>query len=119
MTERKERGFFSHHKEKFRSHLFRKPSHRRFGLVSLTFSIFAIYWGASSLPHDPLEALSGFGLAGLCEGMGALFGSVAELMPEEQTTLAGLLRIWASLFVACGIVLMAVRMLVRTGALGL
>ena len=40
--------------------------------------------------------------------MGALFGSLAELMPEEQTTLAGILLLWACLFVACGFVLMVV-----------
>jgi hypothetical protein len=40
--------------------------------------------------------------------MGALFGSLAELMPEAQTTLAGILRLWAGLFVACGFGLMVV-----------
>jgi hypothetical protein len=30
-------------------------------------------------------------LFGVLEGMGGLFGSLAELMPEEQTTLAGVL----------------------------
>ena len=114
-----EKGLFSRHKEEFRSHVFRKPSHRRFGLVGLAFSTFAIYWGASSLPHDPLQALTGLALTGLCEGMGGLFGSLAELLPEEQTTLAGIFRMWAGLFVACGIVLMAMRMLVRAGAPGL
>jgi hypothetical protein len=113
-----EEGFFSRRKEELRYHLFRQPSHRRFGLVSLAFAIFAIYFSASSFPQDPREALAGFGLSGLCEGMGDLFGSVAELVPEEQTTLAGILRTWAGLFVVCGIVPMAVRMLARGGALG-
>ena len=40
--------------------------------------------------------------------MGALFGSLVELMPQEQTTLAGILRTWAGLFVACGFGLMVV-----------
>jgi hypothetical protein len=40
--------------------------------------------------------------------MGTLLGSLAELMPEEQTTLAGILRLWAGLFVACGFGLMVV-----------
>ena len=40
--------------------------------------------------------------------MGTLFGSLAEPMPEEQTTLAGILRLWAGLFVACGFGLMVV-----------
>ena len=40
--------------------------------------------------------------------MGALFGSPAELMPQEQTMLAGILRTWAGLSVACGFGLMVV-----------
>lgn len=44
--------------------------------------------------------------------MGAHFGSLAELVPE-QTTLAGIPRIWAGLFVACGFGLMVIG-----GALG-
>ncbi|MDP8901081.1 MAG: hypothetical protein M3N33_08070 [Actinomycetota bacterium] len=40
--------------------------------------------------------------------MGALFGSLAELMPEEQTTLVGILRPWAGLFVGCGFALMVI-----------
>ena len=115
----KDRGFFSRQKKEFGAPLFRKPSHRRFGVVGLGFSVFAIYWGASSLPHDPLEALTGLALSGLCEGMGALFGSVAELLPEEQTALAGILRVWAGLFVVCGVILIAARLLLRSGALGL
>lgn len=38
--------------------------------------------------------------------MGALFGSLAEL--KEQTTLAGILRPWAGLFVGCGFALMVI-----------
>ena len=38
--------------------------------------------------------------------MGTLFSSLAELTPEEQTTLAGFLRLWAGLFVARGFGLM-------------
>lgn len=40
--------------------------------------------------------------------MGAFFGSLAELLPEEQATLAGILRVWAGLFVVCGLGLMVV-----------
>lgn len=40
--------------------------------------------------------------------MGTLFGSLAELMPGEQTTLAGILRLWAGLFLACGFGLMLI-----------
>ena len=40
--------------------------------------------------------------------MGTLFGSLTELMPEEQTTLAGILRLWARLSVPCGFGLMVV-----------
>ena len=34
--------------------------------------------------------------------MGTLFGSLAEPMPEEQTTLAGFLWLWAGLFLTRG-----------------
>ncbi len=40
--------------------------------------------------------------------MGALFGSLAELMPEEQTTLVSIPRLWAGLFVGCGFALMVI-----------
>ncbi len=61
------------------------------GLVA---SLGVIYFGLPAdapragltTPLPPLDVL---------EGMGALFGSLAELMPEEQTTLAGILRLWA------------------------
>ncbi len=38
----------------------------------------------------------------------ASFGSLAELMPEEQTALAGILGLWAGLFVCCGFALMVI-----------
>jgi hypothetical protein len=40
--------------------------------------------------------------------MGAHFGSLAELKPEEQATLAGILRAWAGLFVICSFGLMVI-----------
>jgi hypothetical protein len=33
-------------------------------------------------------------------------GSLAQLMPEGQTTLAGMVRAWVGLFVVCGLALM-------------
>ena len=46
------------------------------------------------LPAEaPGDGLASFPPLGVLEGTGALFGSLAELMPEEQTTLAGVLRL--------------------------
>ena len=39
------------------------------------------------------------------EGMGALFGSLANFLSEEQATLADILRLWAGPFVTCGFAL--------------
>ena len=65
-----------------------------------------IYFG---LPTEaPRAGLTAFPPLGVLEGMGALFGSLAELMPEEQRTLAGILRAWAGLFVICGFALMVI-----------
>ena len=44
----------------------------------------------------------------MIEGMGLLFGSLVELLPAEQVTLAGIERLWAGLFAACGFALMMV-----------
>ncbi len=67
-------------------------------------------WAGALARLDPLrpprrgpgDNLASFPPLGVPEGVGTLFGSLAELMPEEQTTLAGILRLWAGLFVACG-----------------
>ncbi len=61
------------------------------------------------IPHRrPRTGLAAFPPFGVLEGMGALFGSLAELMPEVQATLAGILRAWAGLFVICGFALMVI-----------
>ncbi len=102
----REKGFIARQKEDWKSHLFRAPSRRRWGLVGLVISLVVIYLG---LPTDaPRTGLAAFPPFGILEGMGALFGSLAELMPEEQTTLAGILRAWAGLFVICGFALMVI-----------
>ena len=99
-------GFVARQKEELNSHVFRAPSHRRWGLVGLVASLGMIYFG---LPAEaPRAGPATFPPLGVLEGMGALFGSVAELMPEEQTTLAGILRLWAGLFVGCGFALMVI-----------
>ncbi len=75
--------------------------------MGLVASLGVIYFG---LPADvPRTGLASLPPLGVLEGMGALFGSLAELMPEEQTTLAGVLRVWAGLFVGCGFALMVDR----------
>ena len=95
-----EKGFLARQKEELKSHLFRAPSHRRWGLLGLALSLAWIYFG---LPDEaPGTGLASFPILGVLEGVGALFGSLAELLPEEQTTLAGILRLWAGLFVTCG-----------------
>ena len=64
-----------------------------------------LYHGLAFAP-DPGTGGTYFRYFGLLEGLGLLFESVAELMPGEQTTLAGLLRMWAGLFAVCGAALM-------------
>lgn len=72
-------------------------------------SVVVIFYG---LTPGGFFGLSGiFSPAGVPEGMGLLFGSLAELMPEEQTTLAGVLRLWVILFAFGGFVLMVVWMI--------
>jgi len=110
-----EKGFPARQKEEWRSFVFRPPSRRRWGLAGLALSLVWISFGLSA------EA-PGAGLAsplGVLEGMGALFGSLAELMPEEQITLAGILRLWAGLFVACGFGMMVVGGVLGGGPPGL
>jgi hypothetical protein len=79
-------------------------------------SLVVIYLG---LPADaPRTGLAAFPPFGVLEGMGALFGSLAELLPQEQTTLAGILRVWASLFVSCGFALMVIGGILGWGPVG-
>lgn len=101
-----EKGFLPRQKEAWRALVFRAPSRRRWGLVGLALSPGANFFG---LPAEaPGAGLTSFPPLGVLEGMGARFGCLAELMPDEQTALAGILRIWAGLFVACGFGLMVI-----------
>ena len=101
-----EKDFLARQKEGWRALVFRAPSRRRWGLVGLAPSPGVIYFG---LPAEaPGPGLTSFPPLGFLEGIGALFGSLAELMPEGQTTPAGILRIWAGVLVACGFGLMAI-----------
>jgi len=100
------KGFLARQKEEWRSFIFRAPSRRRWGLVGLVAALGMIYFGLPA--EDPRTTLTGFPPLGILEGMGTLFGSLAEFMPEEQTTLAGILRVWAGLFVACGFGLLVI-----------
>ena len=102
-----EKSFLVRQKEDLKSHLFRAPSRRWWGLLGLVGSLAMIYYGlpSSDAPGVVPTALPPFGVL---EGMGAFFGSLAELLPEEQATLAGILRVWAGLFVVCGLGLMVV-----------
>ena len=101
-----EKGLLARQKEEWRSLILRAPSRRRWGLVGLVLSLGLILFG---LPAEaPGDGLASFPPLGVLEKMGTLFGSLTEPMPEEQTTPAGILRLWACLFVACGFVLMVV-----------
>lgn len=65
-----------------------------------------IYFG---LPAEAARSgLTSLPPLGVLEGIGTLFGSLAELMPGEQTTLTGILRLRAGLFLACGFGLMLI-----------
>ena len=96
MEEKK--GFLEKQKEEWKTHIFRRTPRRRFGLVGLALSLGMIFFG---LANDPWAMPSTLPPMGVVEGMGFLFGSLAELMPEEQSTLAGILRLWGGLFVVC------------------
>jgi hypothetical protein len=101
-----EKEFLARRKEEWRALVFRASSRRRWSLLGLALSLGWIYVG---LPDEASRAgLASFPPLGILEGMGALVGSLAELMPQEQTTLAGILRTWAGLFVACGFGLMVI-----------
>ena len=101
-----EKGFLARQKEEWRSLVFRAPSRRRWGVVGLVASLGIIFFGLSAA--DPAAGPASLPPLGVLEGMGALLGSLAELMPEQQRTLAGILRLWAGLFVCCGFALMAI-----------
>lgn len=98
----REEGFLDRQKREWKAHVFRKPSRRWWGLAGLVISLVMIYCGLASGAEDPGGGLAAFPLFGVFEGMGTLFGSLAEILPEEQTSLAGILRLWAGLFLVCG-----------------
>ena len=61
--------------------------------------------GLASVTGDPGGNVAASLPFGVLEGMGALFGSLANFLSEEQATLADILRLWAGLFVARGFAL--------------
>ena len=89
----------------WRKHFFRKPTRRRWALLGLAGSSAMLLYSLA-LSSGPGTGGTYFQYFGLLEGLGLFFGSVAELMPGEQTTLAGILRMWAGLFAVCGAALM-------------
>ncbi len=115
--EDKYKNAISQQKESWKSHIFRKPSRRRWAVVGLAASFAMLYYGLA-FASGPRTGQAYFQYFGLLEGLGILFGSVAELMPEEQTTLSGILRGWASLFAICGAILMFTGIILDSGALG-
>ena len=102
-----EKGFLARQKEEWISLVFRAPSRRRWGLVGLAASLGMIYFGLDARNEDLGWDVSFLPPLGVLEGMGTLFGSLAELMPEEQKTLTGILRLWGGLFLICGFALTA------------
>lgn len=46
---------------------------------------------SAGVSRTNVDGVALFPYLGLFEGLGAFFGSVAELLPEEQTTLAGMI----------------------------
>ncbi len=101
----KDKNLASRWKEDWKKHFFRKPTRRRWAMVGLVGSFVMLCYGLA-FPSDPRSDQAYFRYFGLFEGLGIFFGSVAELMSEEQTTLAGILRMWAGLFAVCGAALM-------------
>ncbi len=103
-----ERGFLAKQKETWKSRLFQAPSRRRWGLGGLVLCLGMIYFGLAAGAEGPTRDNAMLPPLSMLEGLGLLFGSLAELLPEEQVTLAGILRLWAGLFAACGFALMMV-----------
>ena len=99
---REEKGLLDRQRDEWKAQLFRKPSRGRWAFAGLVGSVVIMFVGASG---DAWMVPSPLPPVGILEGMGLLFGSLAEIMPEEQTTLAGILRLWAGLFVVCGFAL--------------
>ena len=52
-----------------------------------------IYFGLAAGAEGPTRYNAVPPPLSILEGMGLLFGSLAELLPEEQVTLAGILRL--------------------------
>lgn len=100
-----EKSFLEKQKAEWKAHIFRRPPRRRWGLGGLVLSLGMIFYGLPNGSPGLFEALPP---VGILEGTGVLFGSLAEVMPEEQGTLAGILRLWGGLFVVCGFALMVV-----------
>lgn len=100
-----DKNLLSRWKEDWRKHFFRPPTRRRWALLGLVGS-FAMLYYSLAFPPGPGTGGAYFRYFGLLEGVGLLFGSAAELLPGEQTTLAGILRMWAGLFAVCGAALM-------------
>ena len=98
-----DKGFVEKQKDDWKKHLFRKPSRGWWAFAGLAGSFVMIFFGLSEGSSGAVETF--FPPFGVLEGIGLLFGSLAEFMPEEQTTLAGILRLWAGLFVLCGFAL--------------
>lgn len=113
MEEKK--GFLARQKEEWRSLIFRAPSRRRWGRVGFVASFVMIYYGLAAGNEDLGWDVSFLPPFGVIEGLGTLFGSLAELMPKEQTTLIGVLRLWAGIFVGCGFALMAIGVVLGGG----
>ena len=113
-----EKGFLAKQKEAWTSHLFHAPSRRRWGLGGLVLSLAMIYFGLVAGAGGPTRDNAVLLPLSILEGMGLLFGSLAELLPEEQVTLAGILRLWAGLFAACGFALMMVGLFLGWGPPG-
>ena len=70
--------------------------------------IVMIYFGLAAGAEGPTRGNAVLPPLSVLEEIGLLFGSRAKLLPEEQVTLAGILRLWAGLFAACGFALMMV-----------
>ena len=88
------------------------------GARGLVLSLGMIYLGLAYGTGGPTRDNAVLPPLSVLEGIGLLFGSLAELLPEEQVTLAGVLRLWAGLFAAGGFALTMVGLFLGGGPQG-
>lgn len=93
--------YISRKQAEWKPELFKEPEQRWHFLLLLPFLVVAICWGVYDYPDAPNVKDTAFMLVGVGGGIAGLLASVAEILPKNQTQLAGILRMWAALAIFC------------------